>query len=178
MDMDNDEDFLIRKHPELEPAFERFIRLKAEEAFDNGVREISSMISESGDIQVWRALVVDRNLMTQGMDDKPIGQCWSFNEYSAKPYCGEGWGTDTIDVRIEAFVSTDDVDWEQTMLLYTAAAYTVGEENEIFLLPSTMIDVVGVKQTHTAEPLEVKFSRGTKILVAGGPDREMGPSAP
>lgn len=122
----------------------KFGLLRARELIEEKIDLLASTIDENdGVINLFRGLVVDPGWLEADITKRAAGLCWSWDYDFAIPYNPEGSG-EAVEVRLCALLEVDDVDWSTTILLNASELYNVGEEREVRLKPTAMVEIFGV----------------------------------
>jgi hypothetical protein len=146
--------------------FDEFVAEYSVELVSEAVANIQFDADISADgIRIWRSIMVDADWLDDGLHARPLGVCWSFEKGAAECHYGD-FSEGLREIRIEALVDPDDVDWPATLRLNA----TMDEEKEIRVGDDafvTVLSAVWVGRRHAGDPGSAAAEIATGPYAAG-----------
>ncbi|MCV9964072.1 hypothetical protein OIU34_19510 [Pararhizobium sp. BT-229] len=129
----------------LRADFLDFVPMRARELVEGKIAHLAEVIDENdGSICVFRGMCVNRDWLDGDISTRPIGVCWAWDYDFAIAHRGEVAGGDPVEVRLVGLVESSDIDWTETVILAASELYVTGEEREVRLTPSAIVEIAAV----------------------------------
>lgn len=129
----------------LRADFLDFVPMRARELVEGKIAHLAQVLDENdGTICLYRGMFVNRDWLDGAISARPIGVCWTWDYDFAVAHRGADAGDDPIDVRLVGLVENPDIDWTETVILAASELYVTGEEREVRLTPSAIVEIAAV----------------------------------
>lgn len=149
--------------PETQSEYSDFLLPFTVDLVDTALDDVLEGLQiHDGLVRVWRSIAVPSDWLENEAHARPLGVCWSFEEDAAECHWGD-FSECREEIRVEALVDPSHVNWAGSIYCNTR----MGEEKEIRLSHTAVVDVVGAKWISRRDGRQSIADIATGVYAAG-----------